>query len=1116
MSANQKTGLSSPFSSGGGGGNFETEVQTSFVVLMLSGGFAPTLPLWPISKIKLQGKYAGFETDDLIVYRGEPNGKREAKLLAQVKHSVRVTNRNSEFGHAIGAAWRDFRNARVFDPELDSLGLLTGPISYTDMEVRTVLEWARASETAKEFLHKVELAKFSSSIKRQKLAVIRGHLLSANGGKALSEDELWRFLRSFHFWSYDLDIRSSVVRTVLQSLIGQHTGESARAVWALAAGEVRSANQDAGTITMESLSEELCGHFQPKAVTMPQALRRESPVVAGTGSFHGPAAAELTVALLLGGWDESAEGDSEFAAQLAQQDYHTWIQAIRETLQQAESPLELRDGRWTVGRKRELWHALGSRVFDSHLENLRKIAATVLAEPDPKFQLPSNKRYMAQIEGKTLSCSDTLRKGLAETLAVLGSQPGHLTNCTLGGAETAAILVVRELLSNADWVTWGSLNPVLPLLAEAAPEEFLTQAEEALQQSPCPFAELFAQEGDALTGGNYLTGLLWGLEGLAWEEQFLARVTVVLGELSAIDPGGKWSNRPANSLSTIFLAWLPQTTASLEKRKTVLSVLAREVPEVGWQTMLNLLPNQIQSSFGTHKPVWRDVIPDDWSEEVSRSDYWEQVSFCGQLLVEMAGEDRAKLTTLAGSLDNLPGGAFAALLEHLRSSAVTALPEDERYSIWLALIELVARHRRFADAKWALGEKHLADVEEVVRGLAPKRLRNLYRHLFRDGYHELDEGSGDWEENRTKLATRRREAIQAIYRAEGFDGVLGFARLVEAANLVGLSFGEIAESHHDADVLPDLLSSDYESLSRFAMGFVWSRHHTSGWEWVDQSGAALWPVSDVAMFLKCLPFCLETWERAERLLGADEAEYWNSVFVNPYQTEENLGLAVDKLVEHGRAISAVDCLAADHHRKHSLDYQRTVNALLAAASSPEEPHSTFVHHALQLIKAVQDNAKSDPEDIYRIEWTYLPLLEAHRGASPKLLERRLTSDPHFFSEVVGLVFRSKDVDKRDREPTPQQKNLAQSAYRLLHDWKTPPGTLPDGNFSPEGFKSWMRGAQADCRRSGHLEVARSCIGQALVYSPRDPGGLWIHTVIAQALNAKDAEELRRGVTVHLG
>ena len=65
--------LSNPFSTGGGGGHFEAQVQASFVALMLTAGSAPCIPNLPISKIKLQGKFAGYDTDDLIIFVEKPS-----------------------------------------------------------------------------------------------------------------------------------------------------------------------------------------------------------------------------------------------------------------------------------------------------------------------------------------------------------------------------------------------------------------------------------------------------------------------------------------------------------------------------------------------------------------------------------------------------------------------------------------------------------------------------------------------------------------------------------------------------------------------------------------------------------------------------------------------------------------------------------------------------------------------------------------------------------------------------------------------------------------------------------------------------------------------------------
>src|SRR3990170_9097842 len=144
--------LSNPFSTGGGGGHFEAHVQASFVALMLTSGFAPCLPCWPISKIKLQGKFAGYDTDDLIVFVEKPGSDQKRKILGQIKHSVSITENDKVFGEVIQAAWNDFNNASLFARNNDVVALITGPLSATDVnDVRTILEWARRSENAEEF-----------------------------------------------------------------------------------------------------------------------------------------------------------------------------------------------------------------------------------------------------------------------------------------------------------------------------------------------------------------------------------------------------------------------------------------------------------------------------------------------------------------------------------------------------------------------------------------------------------------------------------------------------------------------------------------------------------------------------------------------------------------------------------------------------------------------------------------------------------------------------------------------------------------------------------------------------------------------------------------------------
>jgi len=315
--------LSNPFSTGGGGAHFENQVQTLYVILMLTGGFVPCLPALPIKKIKLQGKYAGFNIDDFIAFIEDDGGERSAKLLAQIKHSLSITENDPTFSEVIAAAWLDFQTPEVFNRETDAFALITGPLSATDGEVRTLLDWARSCENAEEFLKKVELAKFSSDTKRAKLKAFRTQLENANNKIDVGDEALWLFLKCFHLLGYDLDMSSGVTLSLLKSQIAHFTTSEASAILALVSNEVASFDKTAGTLTRDTISAEVGRIFAERLREIPIEYTKPSDAdlhVAEQDYSKGEHADALMFASLAGAWNEKVEGDREVIRKLIEGD----------------------------------------------------------------------------------------------------------------------------------------------------------------------------------------------------------------------------------------------------------------------------------------------------------------------------------------------------------------------------------------------------------------------------------------------------------------------------------------------------------------------------------------------------------------------------------------------------------------------------------------------------------------------------------------------------------------------------------------------------------------------------------------------------------------------------
>lgn len=1102
--------LNNSFSTGGGGHHFEAHVQASFVTLMLSGGYAPCLPHWPIVEIKLQGKIEGYDTDDLIVVVENFSTKEKRKLLIQVKHSIQITQSCTDFGEVIQAAWNDFNNPTVFVEGKDIIALITGPLSATDEHnVQWLLNNAKY-KNENEFFRDLNQAKYRPPKAKKKFNVFKHHLEIANGGKELSNDKIYNFLKHFFINSYDFCNEYSVALSLIQSHISQFQQQCPSWVWSRIVDVVQTYNENAAVITCNELPEDIFEAFKQKSINrQPDNIK----ICHDKSTLDWDPQSDvtyLTLVVLIGSWNEKYENDMPAVSDLLDISYKDWLNKARVLLNCTDSPLSVKNGIWKVRNRSELWNSLGSNLLDQDLENFESVAVRVLSERDPAFDLPVKERYAASIHGKVRTFSQELRQGISEGLAILGSQSETCSNCSLGKAEDMSALVTRKILTDADWVLWGSLNSLLPSLSEASPREFLNSVEKALQLQPCPFDELFAQEGDGIFGGNYLTGLLWALEGLAWDDKYLVRVCVLLGKLAERDPGGRWDNRPSNSLATILLPWLPQTLAPFEKQKVAVDTLLKECPQVAWNLIITLLPNQIQVSHGSQKPSWRMIIPDDRKKDVDNNEYWGQVTFYAELAIKVAGSDTKYLSELIDHFDILPRPAFDKLVNVLSSQEIIGLPEDQRYDLWDHLTKFTRIHRCYLKTQSSLPVELIISIENIAKQLAPSDPIYLYQPIFTDYDFDLYDEDVSLDEHNIKIDEQRQNAIKVILKKYELDGVIRFAENVVLQEEIGDALGIVGDDSIERIFLPSFLDMEERTPKALVRGFIRRKLQTNGWDWCDNINKSEWTPEQVAYFLKYLPFTNEAWGRASAWLGRNEDAYWHITPANPYGTDGDLGLAIEKLLEYNRPNAAINCLYKMLHSKQPINVGQCVRSLLVAPKSDESIYELKAHRIVELINFLQSDTSVNQEDLFKIEWSYLSLLGNHKGASPKLLEHKLSSDPEFFCEAIRLIYRSKNNIQTTEQISEKTQTIALNVSRLLRGWKIPPGLEDLGSFNLEKFNEWLAYVKKKCTESGHLEVALICIGEVLIYAPTDPDGLWIHRSVAAALNDIDAEDMRVG------
>lgn len=248
--AEKRAEQSNPFSSGGGGISYEICVQAYFAIYIITGDELPFFRNTKATKMKLQGHYAGYNTDDCIVF-----GEDGRKILCQIKNSVSITEHDNTFKAVITDAWNDYCNTELFNTEVDRIVLIVSGLSATDIaNTTTLFDWARHCENSAEFVQKVTTEKFSSKEKRKKYQAIKTQLSVAKG-ENLSDDETWDFFRHYYIQVLELNRAESPLWVAVSNQLSNKVGKDgvANDLYHI----IADYNQNAGTATREMLLRDL-------------------------------------------------------------------------------------------------------------------------------------------------------------------------------------------------------------------------------------------------------------------------------------------------------------------------------------------------------------------------------------------------------------------------------------------------------------------------------------------------------------------------------------------------------------------------------------------------------------------------------------------------------------------------------------------------------------------------------------------------------------------------------------------------------------------------------------------------------------------------------------------
>ena len=831
--------------------------------------------------------------------------------------------------------------------------------------------------------------------------------------------------------------------------------------------------------------------------------------------------------LLAGAWNRSVEADQFLVAELSDRPYNDVEKDLASLLAVPDSPVWIIGNyRGLVSRKDALFAVRGA-IDQADIDRFFSVAELVLTEDDPSLDLPPEDRWMADMRGKARQISAALRQAIGELLVLLAVYGDQQLDQRVGPISVRIDHLVLDILKGRKARNWLSQHDVLPVLAEAAPKAFLEAIEADLRSDQPQILAMLRPTGVGPFDSPDRSGLLWALETIAWNPEYLLRVARILARLSEVPIDDNWGNKPENSLGSLVRSWMPQTAADIGMRMKIIEIVAREHPEVGWRLCLSQIDTWHRFASLNVRPRWRGDAAGAGSV-VTRGEDYDMRRKALDLLVAWPSLDETKLGDLIEHANELPDEDQNKILARA-DEWLAGNPNDEARG---HLRERIRRHvlmsRRRSKGRGQTFSKQMRDLSER---LTPSDLIAGHRWLFAEHYvtearDELEEDSLDFDARHKRIDAQRRAAVREIFDARGLPGVLALLKSGNAWSAVGWNLAENVTSQDDQlalvrKILAVAADSSRRELDGCLEGFfrqLDDKRRQAITRALSAEDDAIDKVSVLRLF-KVSPFSRTTWDLLEDTRPDLVDRYWHEV--SPYGwgvNDADLNLLVARLLAADRPLAAFNSVSHAFDKIEAAALARLMQAVTKASAREAELNKIDGHRVSDALSALDKSGTLSTEEMAQLEYLFVDALTFSERGIPNL-ERQIATSPADFVRLVAILFR-RDDDGVDPPELTLSENVNKEAigsniFRVLEKISRIPGTRDDGQIDAAVLIEWLKEARQRLKGLGRSDVGDDRIGTLLAKAPVGSDGIWPHEAVREALEEASTENIARGMCIGL-
>ncbi|MFL0373036.1 HigA family addiction module antitoxin [Paenibacillus amylolyticus] len=832
----------------------------------------------------------------------------------------------------------------------------------------------------------------------------------------------------------------------------------------------------------------------------------------------------LSSFLFAGAWNANNDADKVLLSLLTDKmEYSQIEEEFSKLLLLSDSPV------WSIGHLRGLvskidtLYAINKRLTWQSIQRFLGLAEYILSEDDPALDLPEDQQWAANLYGKTRECSSVLRKSVAESLLLLAVHGNSLFEERYGhNIEIEVGKVIKNVLTPLTLRKLEAQSSDLPVYAEAAPDVFLQILAKDLFSDTSELIGLMKPAG--LFGRSSRTGLLWALESLAWSPQYLMEVARILAKLAQTKIEDNLTNKPIASLQSIFRSWMPQTTASLELRVSVLEYLIKHYPDVAWALCIEQINTSSMIGTYNYKPRWRTGAHGA-GEPIQHEETRRFLLKTIELVISWTPHTTLTLGDLVSCTENIPVEFSERIWGLIESWSYTAKDEDKSVLREKIRINAFSRYIKMNAGRAIALDSY---ARKVYAMLEPEDIIIKNEWLFKkqwveESYEELEDELLDFRERSVKIEKMRIEALKEVYFEKGIEGVYTLASRGECAFLIGNLILSILNDKELLKFAKGILELGILTASQIRQSILSGIMHRAVQEGKENliveliEGCELTEI--IGLFLQA-PFTRSVWNILRLMDDYVQNEYWKNV--SPALLSggnlQDYNYAINQLLDVKRPVAAFTHVQYDLNMIAAETLFKIIEAIVSNEKNSSEPIQLDQHRIAEAFKLLTESGEFSVDQMVGLEFPFIRILTS-KGTGIPNLEKYVESNPEFFVQALALAYRRAD-DKEDPERlhtqnTEIEAQRAEAAYYLLDNLSSIPGHDNQGQLDSTKIKKWVRKVRELSEGLSRGDICDSLLGTLFSKSPHGEDGIWPCEPVRDVIEEIVTEKFSNGVLTGL-